>query len=87
MNDEFDEFDEGPSPEDLERFSRVGGYCPVCGEEIFDDIDYCPACHAAISGAASRHPMRSWYRRQWKLLIVVGLVVLLSGILALWRLG
>ena len=22
----------------------MSGHCPVCGETVFDDWDYCPAC-------------------------------------------
>jgi len=36
---------EGPSEEDLERFSREDtGYCPECGEEVWDDAPQCKAC-------------------------------------------
>jgi len=57
---------EGPSEEDLERFSREDtGYCPECGEEVWDDAPQCKACGEWLyDGASSRHPVDDAFRKQ-----------------------
>jgi uncharacterized membrane protein YvbJ len=73
--------DEGPSPEDLERFGDdATGYCPACGEEIWDDVEQCPKCHAYIGGASSRRPDEAAARRKIYAIIAV---VTIIGFLAL----
>lgn len=76
--------DEGPGPEDLERFGGPGeAFCPSCGEEVFEDAPACPACGAWIAGAASRrHPEHAAMRRRWLVLMAVGLALLLVWWLA-----
>jgi hypothetical protein len=44
--------DEGPSREDLERFSDVTRTCPSCKKEIFDDAELCYHCGSAVEGTA-----------------------------------
>lgn len=38
--------DDGPSPDDLERFGGVTRTCPSCGKEVFDDATVCYHCGA-----------------------------------------
>lgn len=41
--------DDGPSTDDIDRFSGVTTSCPSCGTEIRDDVDLCWKCGHAIS--------------------------------------
>ena len=64
--------DEGPSPEDLERFGGDTAYCPDCGEEIWDLAETCPKCHAYLDGGTDRRPpVESWFHNRWILLVVI----------------
>ena len=73
--------DEGPSPEDLERFSDATAYCPDCGAEMWDQAEICPACGAAVGGGTlSRPPLEHWLRRRW--LILVAMAALAAFLLA-----
>lgn len=72
--------DEGPSADDLERFSEDTAYCPECGAEISDLSEFCPQCGAAVSGRlGSRPPTEAWFRQRWKqfvvILVLIGFVV------------
>lgn len=76
--------DEGPSPEDLRRFSRETGYCPECGAEIWDQAEVCPGCGGYVGGeTTSRPPLERWWRRRWLILIVtavlLGFLLLVMG--------
>ena len=79
----YEEIDEGPSPEDLERFGGDGddtGYCPQCGEEVWDQVDVCPQCgHAMTGGPGSRAPFEAWWRRRTILLVTI--IVLIAFVL------
>lgn len=67
--------DEGPSPEDIERFSNDVGHCPDCGAEIWDQADICPKCYAYLAGhTTSRTPMESLFRRKWVVLIAIAVI-------------
>ena len=68
--------DEGPSPEDLERFDGETAYCPECGAQIWDQADVCPKCFSYLAGeTSSRPPLETWFRRLWLLLVVIVLVI------------
>lgn len=68
--------DEGPSPEDIERFSEETGFCPDCGAEIWDQAEVCPECHAYISGGAGhRSPGEEWFRRKWIGLVIIAVLI------------
>lgn len=68
--------DEGPSVEDLERFSHEAAHCPDCGAEVWDQADVCPKCFAYLGGAtSSRPPMENWLRRRWTLLVIIALII------------
>lgn len=40
--------DDGPSAEDVERFSGVTIRCPECGTEVLDEVEVCWKCGHAI---------------------------------------
>lgn len=68
--------DEGPSPEDIERFDRDMAYCPDCGAEVWDQAEICPKCHAYLGGhTSSRLPIQRWFQHRWFLLIVFALLL------------
>lgn len=76
---------EGPSEEDVERFSREDtGYCPDCGEEVWDDAPQCKACGSWMdTGASSRHPIDADFRKQS--FAIIGVIVLIAFFWGLWR--
>jgi len=64
--------DEGPSSEDIDRFSDETGYCPNCGAEIWDLVDTCPKCGDHIPEGAQRHaPIEREFRNRWIVLIII----------------
>ncbi len=73
---------EGPSSDDIERFSHETGYCPSCGDEIWDDVDRCPNCDEWISGRiTSRHPEAAAMRK--RLYAAIGIIALVSFLVVL----
>ncbi len=75
--------DEGPSAEDLERFSDDTAHCPFCGAEIWDEADICPKCRNYIGGdTLSKHPIQRTFEKKWITLVIIALIL---GMLAfLW---
>lgn len=74
--------DEGPSRDDLRRFSGDTALCPRCGAVVHDDAVTCPECFEVISGETSRRPpWQSWWRGRWLVVIVVLLVLTMLGLL------
>ncbi len=70
--------DEGPSPDDVRRFSGTTAYCPDCGAEIWDQAEVCPSCGSLLGGETlSRPPVEESFRRRWLVLVVLGAVALL----------
>ncbi len=65
--------DEGPSPEDIERFNRETVRCPECGAEMYDDLPQCPRCRAWLDDRG-RSGVKRW--QQWAIAIVAALVLL-----------
>jgi uncharacterized paraquat-inducible protein A len=54
------DIDEGPSAEDLDRFSDETRACPECSAEVYDEASVCPRCGHIFEGdpeGASRKPM------------------------------
>ena len=78
--------DEDPSPEDIERFSGETGFCPDCGEEVWDQAGQCPSCGAFLAGqTATRHPVEGGLRRRWMVLVaVIALLAFALAILGRW---
>lgn len=73
--------DEDPSPEDVDRFGGETGFCPDCGEEIWDQAAACPACGSILGETASRHPLAGRARRLW--IVIVAVIVLIAFALAI----
>lgn len=68
--------DEGPSEDDLKRFDGDSGYCPECGEEIWDSAEVCPSCGQYVGGKVStREPIEQGCRKQWIVLIVLAVLI------------
>lgn len=72
--------DEGPSSDDIARFSDVTRKCPECGKDVFDESAVCYHCGHAFErkdeGAGGKG-------RMWVVLTVVVLVgVFLLGLMS-----
>jgi len=68
--------DEGPSSEDIDRFARDTAFCPDCGEEVWDQAEVCPSCHAYLGGkTSSRLPVQEWFQKRWVVVIVLALLI------------
>ena len=78
--------DEDPTPQDIERFSGETGFCPDCGEEVWDQAGQCPSCGAFPAGqTATRHPDQGQLRRRWMVLVaVIALLAFAMAILGRW---
>ncbi len=81
----FEERDDGPSAEDIARFSRPADTrCQECGHRVHEDVDICPRCSAfilsddSVDGNRTARPLRTIF-----LLALVLIVLVLSGVLAL----
>ncbi len=64
------EFDEGPTPADIERFSDVTRTCPECKKEVFDDAEVCYHC-GHVFGRADQKGLPKW--------VVATVCVVLAG--------
>jgi hypothetical protein len=68
--------DDGPSDDDLDRFSGVTQSCWRCGTELYDDATVCWNCQASVGpGSGPRRGVPVW-------VIVTGVVV--AAVIALW---
>jgi hypothetical protein len=74
--------DEGPSAEDIARFSEQSAHCPECGAEIWDQADICPKCYSYLAGhTSSRAPTSKLFRQKW--VVVVTLLVIVAFLMVL----
>lgn len=73
--------DEGPSAEDIERFSDETGYCPSCGAEVWDGAPACPSCGEMLDRVLTRPPAVHAFETRWRRAIIV--LVLLGFLSAL----
>ena len=75
--------DDGPSLDDLTRFSSDEAFCPKCGESIYDQAEYCPKCRSYLSGhTSSRPPVESEFRKKW--IVLVAIIALLAFLLMIF---
>lgn len=72
---EFGLPDDGPSEDDLDRFSGVTQTCWRCGTELYDDATVCWHCQASVGPGGKRGGPPIWA-------IAVG--VLVAAVIALW---
>lgn len=74
--------DEGPLPQDIERFNGVTRACPECGKEVFDDVTRCYHCGADMDaprgGRKSRTPV--WVAVTAAVVIAAFLVLFVMGL-------
>ncbi len=74
---------EEPSTEDITRFGDEGsqvGWCPECGEEVWDEAESCQACGEWIAGKILRRPPAA-QAFQRRLMILITVVTLIAFIL------
>lgn len=72
--------DEGPSLEDLRRFGGDTAFCPECGEEIWDQAEFCPKCRSYLAGDVSpKHPQAREFQK--KFLTLIAIIVLIGFLL------
>lgn len=70
-----EEFDEGPSQEDIERFGDQTRTCPECRKEVFDDSAVCYHCgHAFENTTAGSGKGKVWIIAV-ATLIVIGFLI------------
>lgn len=70
-----DDIDEGPSDEDLERFSDATVRCPECGTTLYDDVELCYKCGHALRAGRSAMP---------SVKVAVIAIVLVIAVTGLW---
>ena len=80
-DDDFDEFEDhdinlGDDGEDAE----VTVACPYCGEEIYEDANWCPYCANYLSQEDSPRPRHPWW-------LVAGVVVCLAIVFSWFLMG
>ncbi|MBT4531160.1 MAG: hypothetical protein HOC27_08135 [Phycisphaerae bacterium] len=69
--------DEGPSQEDIERFStNETGFCPHCNEEIWDDASQCPECDYWLKdGTVHQNIEVRAFKKKFFILIIITLLI------------
>lgn len=67
----YDDDDDGPSVEDIERFGGETRTCPECGKEVYDDTAVCYHCGHAFEGTAEGSPTKA---KPWVVVVVVLMV-------------
>ena len=75
--------DEGPLPEDIDRFDHETGFCPECGSEVWDEAYACPECGEMIEGRIARiqpDPDGSRIGLRTSVVLVLVLVLVLLGL-------
>ena len=73
--------DEDPSEADMQRFSSDMGFCPHCGEEVWDEAYACPECGEVVEGMVSHQNIGHTSRRLSHKTVII-LVTVLSLLLA-----
>jgi uncharacterized Fe-S cluster protein YjdI len=68
----YDSDDDGPSPEDIERFGGATRRCPECRKDVFDDTAVCYHCGHAFEGESAGAAGRP---KPWMIATVVVLVL------------
>lgn len=76
-HEDVDEAEEGPSEDDIRRFSDVTQECPECGTVLHDDVPVCWSCGHALAGA------REGRVSPLVIVVIVLVVIALAGVLVL----
>ena len=73
--------DDEPTDEDVDRFSGETGFCPDCGEEIWDEAWQCSHCGSVVEDRIRRQrasdPASRHVSSRAIVLVVAGLLFLL----------
>ncbi len=79
------EKNEDPTEEDVERFSSpCVGRCPECGQQVIEDVDICPRCHAFLwDGVQMKQNSKMHRMRGIFILLTIVLILTLSGLMAI----
>ena len=75
--------DEDPSEADMERFAGDMGFCPHCGEDVWDEAYACPECGEVVEGMVSHQKIGHTSRRlsqKTVIILVIVLAVALAGL-------
>ena len=71
-----DSIDDGLTDEDLERFGGDTMACPHCGDEVYDEAPYCPACGEPLDESlGARPPAAQEHQRRLTAAIAILLAV------------
>ena len=61
MTSQWQETDpDGPSEADIERFGGEFKTCPDCGDEVYDQAEFCTACNHAFNVEAELKGIPGW---------------------------
>ncbi|MEO1009374.1 MAG: hypothetical protein AAFX79_12495 [Planctomycetota bacterium] len=71
-----EELDEGPSLDDLEKFSGVTQSCWRCGTELYDDATVCWHCNAGVGPGSKPRGGTPWWAFVVAILALAGFVLL-----------
>lgn len=67
-----DDLDEGPSTDDVERFSDPTTRCRECGAEVWDEAEMCHKCGAAMERGEATLP--AWVK--WTALALLVMIAM-----------
>ncbi len=70
-------YDEGPSEEDIQRFSSdQTGFCPDCGEGVWDDVSQCPSCGTWLkNGTSHRDPVANEFHKKMITIVIIAILL------------
>ncbi|MHC4975197.1 MAG: hypothetical protein ACYTF7_01175 [Planctomycetota bacterium] len=79
MHNEHDHdlIDEGPSAEDIARFSHATLQCPNCATEVYDEAAVCPTCLHHLSDWPSSRRRKLWISLTMIILATIGFFLLM----------
>jgi ribosomal protein S27AE len=75
--------DEDPTDADMERFAGDTGFCPHCGEEVWDEAYACPECGEVVEGMVSHQKLDHPSRRLTRKTVIVLVFFLILGMVGI----
>jgi hypothetical protein len=75
--------DEDPTEADMERFAGDTGFCPHCGEEVWDEAYACPECGEVVEGMVSHQNLDNPSRRLTRKTVIVLVFFLILGLVGI----